>query len=166
MDANKMNKVYISDVIQNLLVTSKRWNAELFLLGENRNGVITKAVRLAKYLGCEDMPGVAHRTLHKAYLELLKDKTLPIAFGYRTTHEDLIPFEEKEKFGKMLFICSVDGALIAEKITTCDELRRFEVCVVSEKFVPSSTRSTTPTRVRSALSTNKKKEKIRGNRKR
>lgn len=87
-------KVVITKDVYTLIKSSPRFfgtynslhEAELFLLGKNKQGIYTEAVKLSKagHNGCMYMPQIQAKNVLVAYLELCKKKLRSDAFAVMT----------------------------------------------------------------------------------
>lgn len=172
----KPEKIFLSDEIQNTLVTNKNYHAQLFVLGMNNRGVLVEISEpLARNGGCEMMPGIDTKTIVNAYIAMAKKRGItPAAFGYRTSHGDGLT-SDIYKFPGAPFICSTErGFSVAMPYRMSnggwDIKRNYEVAIVDKNYDPALGRIVTPklprTKVRATSATHKSKEVHRGNRKR
>jgi hypothetical protein len=176
MDAPKITeKIYITDELQKLLVEKKHRYAELYLLGKNEVGILTKAIHLKQFGGCGDMPGIPYSILSKAFVAMVKLELMPAAFAYRTSHEETLSYHDVNSHPDTPFICSTCDGLSAVRADTRNHSgkgrtswnRRFEVCVVNEHYDPSLGRAQRRAlaSAKQTSATKKQKEPHRGNRK-
>lgn len=172
----KPEKIYMSDEIQQILVTNKNYHAQLFVLGMNNRGVLVEISEpLKKDGGCENMPGVLAKTIAQAYIAMAKKRGItPAAFGYRTSHGNGLT-SDIYKFPGAPFICSIDhGFEVSMPYRTSsgrwDIKCNYEVALVDKNYDPALGRIVTPklprTKVRATSATHKSKEVHRGSNKR